>query len=147
MSDRNNAVPGLFTILNQVVDGLATRLQIASIELSVAKNNAAKTAIYAVLAALFGLFALVFISVALLVIFWEDHRIFVSCCIAGVYLFLFFLGKARNLAANMPYAFEESRQILAADVAAFRASCNKKAGVAAQQPVDPTEGENNNAGK
>ena len=147
MSDRNNAVPGLFTILNQVVDGLATRLQIASIELSVAKNNAAKTAIYAVLAALFGLFALVFISVALLVIFWEDHRIFVSCCIAGVYLllFLFFLGKA--LAANMPYAFEESRQILAADVAAFRASCNKKAGVAAQQPVDPTEGENNNAGK
>ena len=136
MSDRNNAVPGLFTILNQVVDGLATRLQIASIELSVAKNNAAKTAIYAVLAALFGLFALVFISVALLVIFWEDHRIFVS-----------FLGKARNLAANMPYAFEESRQILAADVAAFRASCNKKAGVAAQQPVDPTEGENNNAGK
>lgn len=68
MSDRNNAVPGLFTILNQVVDGLATRLQIASIELSVAKNNAAKTAIYAVLAALFGLFALVFISVALLVI-------------------------------------------------------------------------------
>lgn len=149
MSDRNNAVPGLFTILNQVVDGLATRLQIASIELSVAKNNAAKTAIYAVLAALFGLFALVFISVALLVIFWEDHRIFVSCCIAGVYLllFLFFLGKARNLAANMPYAFEESRQILAADVVAFRASCNKKAGVAAQQPVDPTEGENNNAGK
>ena len=97
----------------------------------------------------FGLFALAFISVALLVIFWEDHRIFVSCCIAGVYLllFLFFLGKARNLAANMPYAFEESRQILAADVAAFRASCNKKAGVAAQQPVDPTEGENNNAGK
>lgn len=55
MSDRNNADPGLFTILNQVVDGLATRLQIASIELSVAKNNAAKTAIYAVLAALFGL--------------------------------------------------------------------------------------------
>ena len=67
MSDRNNADPGLFTILNQVVDGLATRLQIASIELSVAKNNAAKTAVYTVLAALFGLFALVFISVALLV--------------------------------------------------------------------------------
>ena len=142
MSDRNNADPGLFTILNQVVDGLATRLQIASIELSVAKNNAAKTAVYTVLAALFGLFALV-------VIFWEDHRVFVSCCIAGAYLllFLFFLGKARNLAANMPYAFEESRQILAADVAAFRASCNKKAGVATQQPVDPTKEENNNAGK
>ena len=50
MSDRNNADPGLFTILNQVVDGLATRLQIASIELSVAKNNAAKTAVYTVLA-------------------------------------------------------------------------------------------------
>ena len=141
MSDRNNADPGLFTILNQVVDGLATRLQIASIELSVAKNNAAKTAVYTVLAALFGLFALVFISVALLV--------FVSCCIAGAYLllFLFFLGKVRNLAANMPYAFEESRQILAADVAAFRASCNKKAGVANQHPVDPTKEENNNAGK
>ena len=45
MSDRNNAVPGLFTILNQVVDGLATRLQIASIELSVAKNNAASQAL------------------------------------------------------------------------------------------------------
>lgn len=47
----------------------------------------------------------------------------------------------------MPYAFEESRQILAADVAAFRASCNKKAGAATQQPVDPTKEENNNAGK
>ena len=45
MSDRNNADPGLFTIFNHVVDGLVTRLQIASIELSVAKNNAAKTAV------------------------------------------------------------------------------------------------------
>ncbi|KAB6657679.1 phage holin family protein, partial [Phocaeicola vulgatus] len=26
-------------------------------------------------------------------------------------------------------------------------SCNKKAGVATQQPVDPTKEENNNAGK
>lgn len=149
MSDRNNADPGLFTILNQLIDSLATRLQIASIELSVAKNNAAKTAIYAVLAALFGLFALVFISVALLVIFWEDHRVFVSCCIAGAYLllFLFFLGKARNLAANMPYAFEESRQILAADVAAFRASCNRKAGVSNNHHTSPIEEESNNASK
>lgn len=39
MSDRNNADPGLFTILNQVVDGLATRLQIASIELSVGQKQ------------------------------------------------------------------------------------------------------------
>lgn len=150
MSDRNNADPGLFTILNQVVDGLATRLQIAFYRaLRRPKTTRAKTAVYTVLAALFGLFALVFISVALLVIFWEDHRVFVSCCIAGAYLllFLFFLGKVRNLAANMPYAFEESRQILAADVAAFRASCNKKAGVANQHPVDPTKEENNNAGK
>ena len=117
--------------------------------LSSSPSPKTKTAVYTVLAALFGLFALVFISVALLVIFWEDHRVFVSCCIAGAYLllFLFFLGKVRNLAANMPYAFEESRQILAADVAAFRASCNKKAGVANQHPVDPTKEENNNAGK
>lgn len=149
MSDRNNADPGLFTILNQVVDGLATRLQIASIELSVAKTTRQRQLFTLSLPPLFGLFALVFISVALLVIFWEDHRVFVSCCIAGAYLllFLFFLGKVRNLAANMPYAFEESRQILAADVAAFRASCNKKAGVANQHPVDPTKEENNNAGK
>ena len=151
MSDRNNADPGLFTILNQVVDGLATRLQIASIEaLRRQKQRGKDSCLHCpVLAALFGLFALVFISVALLVIFWEDHRVFVSCCIAGAYLllFLFFLGKVRNLAANMPYAFEESRQILATDVAAFRASCNKKAGVANQHPVDPTKEENNNAGK
>lgn len=150
MAERKSSGPGIFSIINQVMDGLGTRLQIASIELSVAKNNAAKTAIYAVIAVLFGLFALVFISVALLVIFWDEHRIFVSCCLAGAYilLFLYFLGKARNLSANMPYAFEESRQILAADVAALRASCKRKAeGVKDNAQTAQSTEETNNASK
>lgn len=149
MSDRKGSGVGLFTILNQVMDGLATRLQIASIELSVAKNNALRAAVNAVLAALFGLFALVFISIALLVIFWDTHRIFVSCCIAGVYLllFLFFVGKARNLSANLPYAFEESRQIFAADVAAARAACSRKAQAQEEQSANTPKEENQDAGK
>lgn len=128
---------------------MATRLQIASIELSVAKNNAGKDSNLCCSCRPFRPLCARFYIGRTSCYFLGRSPHFVSCCIAGVYLllFLFFLGKARNLAANMPYAFEESRQILAADVAAFRASCNKKAGVAAQQPVDPTEGENNNAGK
>lgn len=149
MSDRKSSGPGLFTILNQLMDGLATRLQIASIELSVAKNNALRTVINAVLAALFGLFALVFISIALLVIFWDTHRIFVSCCLAGFYLllFLFFVGKARNLSANLPYAFEESRQIFAADVSALRASCSRRAQAQEEQNTGAATEESQDAGK
>ncbi|MFQ9937257.1 MAG: phage holin family protein [Parasutterella excrementihominis] len=148
MSDRNNADPGLFTILNQVVDGLATRLQIVLSSSPSPKQRGKNSRLHCPCRPFRPLCARFYIG-RTSVIFWEDHRVFVSCCIAGAYLllFLFFLGKARNLAANMPYAFEESRQILAADVAAFRASCNKKAGVATQQPVDPTKEENNNAGK
>ena len=98
MSDRNNAVPGLFTILNQVVDGLATRLQIASIELSVAKNNAAKTAIYAVLAALFGLFALVFYIGR------------TSCYFLGRSPHFRFLLHCRRLSAPVPFLLRQSPQ-------------------------------------
>ncbi len=116
----------LRSVLDLFVEGLATRAQIFGLELSVAKDNTAKSALNVVLAALFGIFALVFISVALLVIFWDDHRIFVACCLAGFYtvMFLFFLARAKNLASNLPYAFTESKQIISNDLEALRRSLN-----------------------
>ena len=116
----------LRSVLDLFVEGLATRAQIFGLELSVAKDNTAKSALNVVLAALFGIFALVFISVALLVIFWDDHRIFVACCLSAFYtvMFLFFRARAKNLASNLPYAFTESKQIISNDLEALRRSLN-----------------------
>lgn len=116
----------LKSIANLAIEGAATRAQILGIELSVAKDNAVKAAINAVIAVVFGLFALVFISVALLVCFWEDHRVFVSICLAVFYLVLFlvFLGRARGFSANLPFAFEETKQIITNDMIAIRNSLN-----------------------
>lgn len=119
----------LRSVLNLIIEGVATRAQIFGLELSVAKDNTAKTAISIVLAALFGIFALVFISVALLVIFWDEHRVFVSCCLAGFYtvMFIFFIGRAKGLASNLPFAFVESKQIISSDLDAIRQSLNSPA--------------------
>ena len=125
MPDTQNSTksaPGISRILGQLTDSLLTRLEIASIEFSVARKNAQKAAIFAVLSSIFGLFALVFISVALLVVFWDDHRVFVSSALAIFYTVVFFcfLGKARNYASSLPFAFEESKQILKAHVNSLR---------------------------
>ena len=116
----------LRSVLDLFVEGLSTRAQIFGLELSVAKDNTAKSALNMVLAALFGIFAVVFVSVAVVVIFWDDHRIFVACCLAGFYtvMFLFFLARAKNLASNLPYAFTESKQIISNDLEALRRSLN-----------------------
>ena len=116
MSDRNNAVPGLFTILNQVVDGLATRLQIASIELSVAKTTRQRQQFMLFLPPFRPLCARFYIGrTSCYFLGRSPHFSFpaLHCRRLSAPVPLFFLGKARNLAANMPYAFEESRQILA----------------------------------
>ena len=119
----------LRSVLDLIVEGLATRAQIFGRELSVARDNTAKSALNMVLATLFGIFALVFISVALLVIFWEEHRIFVACCLAGFYIvmFLFFLARAKNFSSNLPYAFTESKQIVSNDLEAIRRAINTPA--------------------
>lgn len=130
MSDKSaKSSPKISTILSQLFEGATTRVQIASLEFAMAKNNAVKVIVNGVVAALFGLFALAFISLALLIFFWEDHRVFVSCSLAVFYLvlFLFFLGRGKALAANLPYAFEESKQIWSADMVALRNSFTKQA--------------------
>lgn len=156
MADTKNeqkSAPSLFTILGQVADGVATRLQIASIEFSVAKNNASKALGLFILAFFFGFFALAFISLALLIIFWEDHRIFVSCALAGTYavIFLFIVGRARNYAANLPYAFTESKQILQADANSLRNAFNRQSTASAEESSssveDGTTKESPHAGK
>lgn len=133
--------PSLKSVCKLLVEGLATRAQIFGLELSVAKNNTAKIAVNAILAALFGIFALVFISVALLVIFWDEHRIFVSCCLAGFYvvLFLFFIGRARGLAANLPYAFTETKQIIATDLETLQSSLETPTSASKAHPQEGDE--------
>ena len=57
-TNQERSSPGLYTLLGQIADGLSTRLQIASIELSVARDNAGKAAFYGILAGFFGLLCL-----------------------------------------------------------------------------------------
>lgn len=129
-TNQERSSPGLYTLLSQIADGLATRLQIASIELSVARDNAGKAAFYGILAGFFGLFSLVFISIALLVVFWDEHRVFVACALAVFYtvIFLYLLGRARNFASTLPYSFAESKQIMQADMNSFRGALKRSQG-------------------
>lgn len=140
--------PKISSVICQFIEAASTRLQIASLEMSVAKDNMAKVLVNSILAAIFGLFALTFISVALLVVFWDEHRIFVSCALAAFYLvvFLFFIGRARGLASDMPYAFEQTKQILAADAQSLKAAMSKDD--ASQKASAPQSSEEvNDAGK
>jgi uncharacterized membrane protein YqjE len=102
------------TILNIV----ATRSEMARLELAIARNNAVRTVIYGFAGAFFAVLSIIFVSIAVLAVFWEDHRIFAACVLAGFYvvLTLFFIGRARNLAANMPYAFSMTSQVLKEDL-------------------------------
>lgn len=127
------------SFITQIFDSIETRIEMAAIEAEVAKQNSLKLILYYALAAFFGLFALTFISIAVIVLFWEEHRIFVSCAIAALYsvIFLFFLGKANNLASNMPYAFELSRQGLKADFMALKGAFERTP--AATVPAAPAD--------
>ncbi len=111
----------LKSVLQTFIAGLSTRAQIAQLELSAAKSNAVRFALYVLACAVAGILALIFISVALLVIFWDDHRVLVSCCIAVVYvvLFIFCLSKTIGLASSLSSIFTETKQILSNDVAAL----------------------------
>ena len=152
-TNQGRSSPGLYTLLGQIVDGLSTRLQIASIELSVARDNAGKAAFYGILAGFFGLFSLVFISIALLVVFWDEHRIFVACALAVFYtvVFLYLLGRARNLASTLPYSFAETKQIMQADVNSFRGALKHSQGTmpeaAPETSAEAQAKETDNAGK
>ncbi len=128
------------SVLQTLGAGLVTRARIAGLELSIAKENALKIAAYGILATVFGIFSLAFVAIALLVIFWDDHRIFVSCCIAGFFtvLFMFFLGKARGLASDMPFAFSETKQILQKDAETLTAA------IAPREDIDQAQTEKEN---
>ncbi len=130
-TNQERSSPGLYTLLGQIADGLSTRLQIASIELSVARDNAGKAAFYGIL------FSLVFISIALLVVFWDEHRVFVACALAVFYtvIFLYLLGRARNFASTLPYSFAESKQIMQADVNSFRGALRRSQGTPEEAPA------------
>ncbi len=109
------------TVLQTLIAGLSTRAQIAQLELSAARARAIKIAAYALASVALAALALTFISVALLVFFWDDHRVLVSCCIAVVYvvLFIYCLSKAISLASSLSSVFPETKQILSNDVEAL----------------------------
>jgi uncharacterized membrane protein YqjE len=121
------------TILNIV----ATRSEMARLELAIARNNAVRTVIYGFAGAFFAVLSIIFVSIAVLAVFWEDHRIFAACVLAGFYvvLTLIFIGRARNLAANMPYAFTMTSQVLKEDLQSILA-----------HPAEPRQAEENSAG-
>ena len=99
MSEKDAArpMPKLSSIVTQLISGAETRLEIASLEASIAKDNAVKIGVNAVVAIIFGLFALVF-----------------------------FLGRVRRLSSEMPFAFENSRQIMQNDLTALRKTFGQK---------------------
>ncbi len=109
------------SVLQTFIAGLSTRAQIAQLELSAARSRAAKIAVYAIASVALAALALTFVSVALLVFFWDDHRVLASCCIAVVYvvLFIYCLNKTISLASSLPSTFTETKQILSNDVEAL----------------------------
>jgi len=121
------------TILNIV----ATRSEMARLELAIARNNAVKTVVFGAMGAFFAVLSIIFVSIAVLAVFWEEHRIFAACVLAGFYvvLTLIFIGRARNLAANMPYAFTMTSQVLKEDLQSILA-----------HPAEPPQTEENGAG-
>jgi uncharacterized membrane protein YqjE len=121
------------TILNIV----ATRSEMARLELAIARNNAVKTVVYGAVGAFFAVLSIIFVSIAVLAVFWEEHRIFAACVLAGFYviLTLIFIGRARNLAANMPYAFTMTSQVLKEDLQSILA-----------HPAEPQTAEESGAG-
>ena len=100
--------------------------KIFGLELSVAKDNTAKSALNMVLAALFGIFALVFYPQWP---YWLSSGMTTEYLLRAVWQALhgdvsFFLARAKNLASNLPYAFTESKQIISNDLEALRRSLN-----------------------
>lgn len=132
--NRNNEKNPEKSILVTVLDFFSTRAEIIGLEVNVAKDNSIRLLVFGLIAACCAFLALTFISVALLAIFWDSHRIFVACGISVFYIVLtfFFAGKAKSFASNLPYAFEVSKQTLREDSKKLRAAFEGKTAEATQ---------------
>lgn len=121
-------------LLVTVFDFFSTRAEIIGLEMDIAKNNSIRLLVYGLITACCAFLTLTFISVALLALFWDTHRIFVACGISLFYIILtfFFAGKAKSYASNLPYAFEVSKQTLREDSKKLRAAFEGQSSEAAQ---------------
>lgn len=124
MAVRTPAEPAtLKGIVRVFLAGMATRMQIVDLEAESARKHAVRAIVYAVIATIFGIFALLFIPLGLVAIFWEfeDARIALACSFAGAYtlLFLIFLIVAISYAKGIPETFEQTKRIFRSDIEAL----------------------------
>lgn len=134
--DQTNGKTPEKSILVTIFDFFSTRAEIIGLEMNVAKDNSIRLLVYGLITACCAFLTLTFISVALLALFWETHRIFVACGISVFYIILtfYFAGKAKSFASNLPYAFEVSKQTLKEDSQRLRAAFEGKSPEASQSP-------------
>lgn len=82
--------PGLLSSIRGLADGFVgsvhDRLELVSLELQEEKHRLIRTAIWLGALLVLGLLALVFASVALLVVFWETARVAVAVSLAGAFI-------------------------------------------------------------
>lgn len=110
---------GFFSALRKVGTSLgaiaATRLELASTELSLARIQFFRLLVFGLAAAMFGLVALIAASLLVAVIFWETHRIEAMVALVVVYTLV-----ALVLALRLKRELREAPPMFAATLAELR---------------------------
>jgi uncharacterized membrane protein YqjE len=110
---------GFFSALREVGASLsaiaATRLELASTELSLARIQFVRVLVVALVAAMFGFVALVAASLLVAVIFWETHRVEAMVALVVVYTLAALL-----LTLRLKRELRESPPLLAATLTELR---------------------------
>jgi uncharacterized membrane protein YqjE len=90
METREPGSPGLLGSLRGLIDGLIgsahDRLELLAVELHEEKYRLIQIFIWISAIVFLAMLATVFVSLALVVMLWETHRVVVVCCLAGGYL-------------------------------------------------------------
>lgn len=106
------------------LDFVQTRVQLFSVDLEQELISASSLIMQAVAAVLLAIFAITFIGIALVVVFWDSHRELVAILVAGFFVLLaavVAIRLKRALAAR-PRPFNSTLEVLARDRDALRSS-------------------------
>jgi uncharacterized membrane protein YqjE len=109
-------------ILPLLVSMFGARLELASIDVEAHLQATLAVLMTAFVAVVLGLVAFTFIGIAVIVFFWETHRIAAAACVTGAYVALALLMalRARSGWSNRPAAFAATIAELERDADAFR---------------------------
>jgi uncharacterized membrane protein YqjE len=106
------------------LDFVQTRIQLFSVDLEQEMLRAGSLVMQAVAAVLLAIFAITFIGIALVVVFWDSHRELVAILVAGFFVLLaavVAIRLKRALAAR-PRPFNSTLEVLEQDRDALRSN-------------------------